>query len=151
DPLTRAEIALIRAWIDQGAAWPEQPGVEPPAASQPVATHWSYIRPVAAHPPDVKNAAWVRNDIDRFVLARLDKEGLAPSPQAPFETLVRRVSLDLIGVPPTIAELDAALADAKAHGRDAAYEHVVDRLLASPHYGERWARPWLDLARYADS
>ena len=76
---------------------------------------------------------------------------MAPSPEAPFETLVRRVSLDLIGLPPTLAELDAALADAAANGRDAAYARVVDRLLASPHYGERWARPWLDLARYADS
>ena len=151
EPLTKAQIALIRAWIDQGAAWPDRPGTEPAAAVEPVSTHWAYLRPVAAHRPAVGNAGWARNDIDRFVLARLDKEGLTPSAEAAFETLVRRVSLDLIGLPPTLAELDAALADAAANGRDAAYEHVVDRLLASPHYGERWARPWLDLARYADS
>jgi hypothetical protein len=151
DPLTAAQIALIRGWIDQGAAWPEQPGAEPPAGGESVPTHWAYVRAVAAHPPVVRKATWARNDIDRFVLARLEKEALSPSPEAAFETLVRRVSLDLIGLPPTLAELDAALADAAANGRDAAYEHVVDRLLASPHYGERWARPWLDLARYADS
>ena len=151
DPLTPAQIAQIRAWIDQGAAWPEQPGSEPSAAADPLPAHWAYLRPVAAHLPAVSNAAWVRNGIDRFVLARLDREGLPPSPEAAFETLVRRVTLDLIGLPPTLAELDAALADAAANGRDAAYERVVDRLLASPHYGERWARPWLDLARYADS
>jgi mono/diheme cytochrome c family protein len=151
EPLTAAQIALIRAWIDQGAVWPDQPGREPTAAGEPVSTHWAYVRPVAAHPPAVRDAAWARNDIDRFVLARLEKEGLPPSSEAAFETLVRRVSLDLIGLPPTLEELDGALADAAANGRDAAYERVVDRLLASPHYGERWARPWLDLARYADS
>jgi hypothetical protein len=150
DPLPAAQIALIRAWIDQGAAWPVQPGSEPQAGeSEP--KHWAYLRPVAAHPPAVRSVAWPRNDIDRFVLARLDKEGLTSAPEAAFETLVRRVSLDLIGLPPTLAELDAALVDAAANGRDAAYARVVDRLLASPHYGERWARPWLDLARYADS
>jgi mono/diheme cytochrome c family protein len=151
DPLTAAQIALIRAWIDQGAVWPEQPGAAAAAAAEPQTKHWAYIKPVAAHVPEVRNTAWARNDIDRFVLARLEKEGLSPSPEAAFETLVRRVSLDLVGLPPTLAELDAALADAAANGRDAAYEHVVDRLLKSPHYGERWARPWLDLARYADS
>jgi mono/diheme cytochrome c family protein len=150
DPLTGAHVALIRAWIDQGAVWPEQSGAGAPATETPH-THWAYVKPVAAHVPDVRNTTWIRNDIDRFVLARLEKEGLSPSPEAAFETLVRRVSLDLIGLPPTLAELDAALADAAANGRDTAYEHLVDRLLASPHYGERWARPWLDLARYADS
>jgi hypothetical protein len=89
--------------------------------------------------------------IDRFVRARLEKEGLNPSPEAALETLVRRVSLDLIGLPPSPQELDEAIADAARNGTDAAYARVVDRLLASPHYGERWARPWLDLARYADS
>jgi hypothetical protein len=149
EPLTAAEIALIRTWIDQGAEWPATvsasaaaPGAEP--------RHWAYVPPVAPALPNV-GSTWVRNPIDRFVRARLNKEGLTPSPEAPFETLVRRVSLDLIGLPPTIAELEAAIADAGAFGRDAAYERVVDRLLASPHYGERWARPWLDLARYADS
>jgi Protein of unknown function (DUF1553)/Protein of unknown function (DUF1549)/Planctomycete cytochrome C len=148
DPLPAAQVALIRAWIDQGAIWPVS---DTAAAPEPPAGHWAYVRPVAPHVPVVRNASWPRNDIDRFVLARLEKEGLSPAPEAAFETLVRRASLDLIGLPPTLAELDAALADAAANGRDAAYQHVVDRLLESPHYGERWARPWLDLARYADS
>ena len=90
---------------------------------------------------------WVRNPIDAFVLARLESEGLAPSPEADRETLARRLSLDLVGLPPTPAEMDAFLADTSPD----AYEKLVDRLLASPHYGERWARPWLDLARYADT
>ena len=94
-----------------------------------------------------KCAAWPRNEIDRFVLARLDRENLSPSPEEDRPRLIRRVSLDLIGLPPTLEEIDAFVADT----RPDAYERVVDRLLASPHYGERWARPWLDLARYADT
>ena len=97
--------------------------------------------------PTVKSAAWIRNPIDQFVLARLEKEALAPAHEASKATLLRRVTLDLIGLPPTIDELDAFVADSTP----GAYERVVDRLLASPHYGERWARPWLDLARYADT
>jgi hypothetical protein len=95
----------------------------------------------------VKSRAWVRNPIDRFTLARLEKEGLTPSPEADRATLIRRLSLDLIGLPPTVEEVDAFLADKSEH----AYEKLVDRLLASPHYGERWGRHWLDAARYADS
>src|SRR5262249_13157171 len=111
------------------------------------ADHWSF-RPIKRPaPPAVKDAAWVRNDIDRFILARLEREGVAPSPEADRVTLLRRLSFDLIGLPPSPQEVDAFLADT-APG---AYERVVDRLLASPHYGERWGRHWLDLARYADS
>src|SRR5207249_2143122 len=95
----------------------------------------------------VSDPSWCRNPIDYFVLARLDHEGLKPSPEASKETLIRRLSLDLSGLPPTPEEVDAFLAD---KGADA-YDKLVDRLLASPHYGERWARPWLDVARYADS
>ncbi len=95
----------------------------------------------------MKNAKWVRNSLDHFVLARLEKEGLTPSAEAERVTLIRRLSLDLIGLPPPIAEVDAFLADKS----EQAYEKVVDRLLASPHYGERWGRHWLDAARYADS
>ncbi len=146
DPLSPDQIALIRAWIDQGAGWPDDAPadriVKPTSAG-----HWAYVRPVRSNPPAVGNPVWVRNAIDNFVLARLEKEGLAPSPDAPRETLIRRLSLDLIGLPPSPAEVDAFVADTTEH----AYERVVDRLLASPHYGERWARPWLDLARYADS
>src|SRR6185503_3460037 len=97
--------------------------------------------------PDVKAKAWVRNPIDAFVLARLEREGLVPSAPASKETLLRRLSLDLVGLPPTPEEVDAFVADA----RPDAYERQVNRLLASPHYGERWGRQWLDAARYADS
>ena len=152
DPLPEAQIALIRAWIDQGAVWPEEPGsASAPAAGSEEPEHWAYRVPARPELPAVKTEGWVRNPIDRFVLARLETEGLTPSPEAPLETLVRRASLDLIGLPPSPQELDDVLADAARGGRDAAYERLVDRLLASPHYGERWARPWLDLARYADS
>ncbi|MBI1874208.1 MAG: DUF1553 domain-containing protein [Acidobacteria bacterium] len=120
-------------------------------AQRPAPEHWAYRPPARPPLPAVRDAAWVRTPIDRFILARLEKEGLAPSPEAPLETLVRRVSLDLIGLPPSPPEVDEVMADAARHGTDTAYARLVDRLLASPHYGERWARPWLDLARYADS
>ncbi len=142
DALPADQIALIRAWIDQGARWPDS--AEP-------SRHWAYRPPARPSLPAVGSAAWVRTPIDRFVLARLEKEGLAPSPEAPLEMLVRRVSLDLIGLPPSPQEVDEVVSDARRASLDAAYARLVDRLLASPHYGERWARPWLDLARYADS
>ncbi|HXW04992.1 MAG TPA: PSD1 and planctomycete cytochrome C domain-containing protein [Vicinamibacterales bacterium] len=142
DPLPEALIARLRTWIDQGAA---VPGLAAGAAAP--AEHWSYVKPRRPSPPDVSRPGWPRNAIDRFVLARLDEEKLTPSPEAGRSTLLRRVSLDLTGLPPTPAELEAFLADASP----GAYERVVDRLLASPRYGERWARPWLDLARYADT
>ncbi|HEY8458893.1 MAG TPA: DUF1549 domain-containing protein, partial [Blastocatellia bacterium] len=128
-------------WIDQGAAWP---GGE---REKELPRHWAYVKPVRPPLPQTKNRSWARNPIDHFILARLEKEGLAPSPEAAKETLVRRLYLDLIGLPPSPKEVDQFLADASPD----AYERLVDRLLASPHYGERWARPWLDLARYADS
>jgi hypothetical protein len=143
-PLSEAQIDLIRRWIDQGAPGPDS---NEPLAMGPPVKHWAYIKPVRPALPKVRQAAWCRNPIDYFVLARLEKEGLAPSPPADKEILIRRVYLDLIGLPPTPQEVDAFLRDQSAD----AYEKVVDRLLASPHYGERWARPWLDLARYADS
>jgi uncharacterized protein DUF1553/uncharacterized protein DUF1549/cytochrome c len=139
-PLPADEIARIQAWIDAGA--PGAADAEPPDKR-----HWAYRKPVRPEPPEVADGAWIRNPIDRFVLARLEREGLAPAPEASRETLIRRVSLDLVGLPPTLEEVDAFLADESPD----AYEKVVDRLLASPHYGERWARPWLDLARYADT
>jgi hypothetical protein len=142
-PLSAEEIAKLRAWIDQGAHWPKPAQGPTPLRSD----HWAYqpIRRPAI--PSVKNTAWVRNPIDAFVLARLEQEGIAPSPEADRWTLLRRVSLDLTGLPPTLEEIEAFLRDT---GPDA-YERAVDRLLDSPHYGERWARHWLDLARYADS
>jgi hypothetical protein len=109
--------------------------------------HWAFRAPQRPALPAVKNARWVRNSIDRFVLARLEKEGLVPSQEADRVTLLRRLSLDLIGLPPTVKEVDDFVADKS----ERAYENVVERLLASPHYGERWGRLWLDAARYADS
>ncbi len=136
-PLTPAQIALLTRWIDQGADWP--------AGSE--AKHWAYVRPVRTPPPAVKALAWCRNPIDRFVLARLERAGLRPAAEADRATLIRRVTLDLTGLPPSPDEVAAFVADR----RPDAYARVVDRCLASPHFGERWARPWLDLARYADS
>ncbi len=142
-PLTDEQIGLIRAWIDQGAKWPDGVG----SKATEVKKHWAYVTPVSSPLPEVRDAAWSRNAIDRFVLARLEKERLAPSPPADRARLIRRLSLDLIGLPPSVAEVDAFLADQSPD----AYERQIDRLLASPRYGERWATPWLDAARYADS
>jgi len=147
DPLPESQIATIRRWIDQGAIWPDTAGEPAMTAGAAPAQHWAYARPVRHKPPEVRDSSWIRTPIDRFVLARLEAEGLTPSPEATKEALLRRVSFDLVGLPPTLAEVDAFAADTSPD----AYEKVVDRLLASPHYGERWARPWLDLARYADS
>jgi len=130
--LTPKQIELIREWIDQGARWE---------------IHWAFATPKRPPVPEVKNQRWPRNDIDRFVLARLEREGLKPAHEADKATLLRRVTLDLTGLPPTPAEVKAFLADQSP----GAYEKVVDRLLASPHYGERLAMQWLDLARYADT
>lgn len=142
-PLAAPQIALIQAWIDQGAEWPDGIGAEITEAKK----HWAYIPPERSPLPEVKNTRWSTNPIDRFVLARLEKEKLAPAPEADRITLLRRLSLDLTGLPPTPKEVDTFLKDKNKN----AYEKQVDRLLASPHYGERWGRHWLDAARYADS
>jgi len=158
-PLTQEQIAFLRAWIDQGAkrsadtanqAQPVRTATAAPAA--PAATgartsHWAFQPLTVARIPSVRNAAWVRNPIDAFVLARLEAEGLKPAVEVDRVTLIRRISLDLIGLPPTPKEV----ADFVSDNRPDAYERVVDRLLQSPHYGEKWGRHWLDLARYADS
>lgn len=141
--LSEAEIAVLEKWIAAGAPMPEARAKSQRAG----ADHWSLQPPKKAAPPGVKDSAWPRNAIDRFILARLEAAGLKPSPEADKSTLLRRVSLDLTGLPPTPAELRDFLADT----RPDAYERAVDRLLASPHYGERWGRHWLDIARYADS
>jgi hypothetical protein len=140
--LTANQVSLLRAWIDQGADWP----AETDAAAQGL-DHWSFRPPVRHESPAVRDATWVRNPIDSFVLARLESAGIAPSPEADRPTLIRRLSLDLLGLPPSPEEVAEFLAD----DRSDAYERLVDRMLASPHYGERWGRYWLDLARYADS
>ncbi len=131
-PLTAKQIDTIRRWIAEGAQW---------------SRHWAFVPPKRPAVPDVKNAESVRNPIDAFVLRRLEQEKLEPSEEADRVTLLRRLSLDLIGLPPSVEEIDAFLADQSP----GAYEQQVERLLASPHYGERWGRIWLDAARYADS
>ncbi|MEK6476347.1 DUF1553 domain-containing protein [Catalinimonas sp. 4WD22] len=131
DPLPKEEIELLTRWIEQGAHWED---------------HWAYVKPEPIDPPEVQTD-WVENDIDKFVFQKLQKQELKPSARADKATLLRRVSLDLTGLPPTPTELRAFLADSTAQ----AYEKAVDRLLASPHYGERWTAMWMDLARYADS
>jgi mono/diheme cytochrome c family protein len=130
--LSLAQIEALRQWIAQGA---------------PYATHWAYVKPTRPALPAVHHAKWPRNPIDNFILARLEKEGMVPSPPADRRTLIRRVSLDLTGLPPTIEEVDRFLADKSRY----AYEALVDSLLQKPSFGEHWARMWLDLARYADS
>jgi hypothetical protein len=130
--LTAAQVDLLRRWIDEGARW---------------SRHWAFVPPRRPAVPPVRQAGWARNAIDRFIADRLGREGLGPSPEADRTTLIRRLTLDLTGLPPTLAEVDAFLAD-RSPG---AYERVVDRLLASPRYGERMAVEWLDAARFADT
>lgn len=135
-------VGVLRAWIDQGCIWPDS---DAPADRQ--AAHWAYqpLRPTS--PPAVQREDWSTHPIDRFVLAELEKRGVSPSPEADRYALIRRLSLDLLGLLPTVEEVDAFVNDS----RPDAYETLVDRLLASPHFGERWGRHWLDMARYADS
>jgi len=140
-PLKPEEIAIIRAWIDAGAPGPadEKPEADP-------REHWAFHAPVAHDPPKVKNSGWVANPIDAFLAADHEKHGLAPQDPADKRTLLRRVYLDLIGLPPTQAELEAFATDDSL----GAYDRVVDKLLASPQYGERWGRHWMDVWRYSD-
>jgi len=126
------QIRLLRQWIKEGANWED---------------HWAFVAPKPQPLPAVNESGWIRQPLDRFILARLEKEGLAPSPEANKSELLRRVSFDLTGLPPTLEEQASFLSDSSPN----AYEKQVDRLLASPRYGERWAALWLDLARYADS
>jgi hypothetical protein len=141
------QIATLRTWIAGGAPWSsEAPNTA--VVNKPRGADWWSFQPVKrVEPPATRQAAWVRNSIDQFVLARLEKENLKPSPEAAKDILLRRVSLDITGLLPTPEEVREFVADA----RPDAYGRVVDRLLASPHYGERWGRHWLDVARYADS
>ncbi len=141
--LSAREIALLRAWIDQGLKWDDQ--LLPAATDEP--THWAFRPVMSPAVPAVRNAAWVRNPIDAFIAARHETKGLTPAPEASRRVLIRRLSFDLTGLPPTPAEVEAFVADRAPD----AYERLVDRLLASPAYGERWARHWLDVARWAES
>jgi hypothetical protein len=143
-PLSNEEIDVIRQWIDAGAPGPDS---STPIPSVKPRRHWAYVKPVRPPIPEMENANWCRNPIDNFILSKLEKSGLRPSEEADKATLIRRVYLDVTGLPPSPQEVDAFLADKSPN----AYETVVDRLFSSPRYGERWARQWLDLARYADS
>ncbi|MGH7134432.1 MAG: DUF1549 domain-containing protein, partial [Pirellulales bacterium] len=131
-PLTVEEIELVKRWINEGA---------------PFEAHWAYIKPQRPPLPAVKNAAWIHNAIDSFVALRQEEHGLVPAAEADRRTLIRRLSLDLVGLPPKPAEIDAFVADERSD----AYDELIDRLLSSPHYGERMAQYWLDVVRYADS
>jgi hypothetical protein len=139
--LSPEEIGLVRAWVDQGLAWDES---LLPARLK--VEHWAF-KPVQKPAPPSSGGAWVRNPIDAFIAQQHEAKGLKPAPEAERSVLIRRLYLDLIGLPPNIEEMDRAANDASAQW----YEDLVERLLASPHYGERWGRHWLDVARYADS
>jgi mono/diheme cytochrome c family protein/cytochrome c553 len=156
DKLAPSQIARLTQWVERGMPWPENDPsslkrAKHAAVDAQVAearrNFWSFQPVQNPAPPDVKNAAWARTSIDRFVLAEMEARGLSPSPPADKRTLLRRLSFDLVGLPPTPEETDEFLADESAE----ATARVVDRLLASPHYGERWGRHWLDVARYADT
>ena len=142
DRLSLEQVGILRAWIDQGCQWPES-SVDDAAKNK----HWAYLPLNVIEPPTVENESWVRNSIDRFVLAKLEQQQLLPSPEVNRHTLIRRLSLDLVGLLPSGTEVDSFVNDASPN----ACETLVDRLLASPHFGERWGRHWLDMARYADS
>jgi mono/diheme cytochrome c family protein/SOS-response transcriptional repressor LexA len=147
--LTPAEIDDIVAWVAAGAIWP---ATAPPTSAtsgkiKPEQRQWWAFQPVREpNPPPVRNALWVRTPIDRFVVAKLEERNLTPAPPAPRRALIRRAYYDLTGLPPTVEEVEQFLADKSPN----AFEKVVDRLLDSPHYGERWGRYWLDVARYSD-
>jgi hypothetical protein len=152
DRLPPEAVEALTTWVRMGAPWPEEAAATPATAdvrsvAAARASHWAF-RPVRKPaPPAVRNGGWVRNPIDSFVLAGLETKGLSPAPPADRRTLIRRLSFDLLGLPPSPAEVDAFVSDSAPD----AYERLADRLLASPHYGERWGRYWLDVARYADT
>ena len=144
DPLAEAQIADLRRWVRMGMPWPNE--FRLPANLDP-RQHWSY-QPITSPPlPEVTNRSWPRTDIDRFVLARLEENQLSPSNEARQTTFIRRLYLDVLGIPPTPNEVRRFLEDP----RQDAYARLVDRVLASPQLGPRWARHWMDVARYADN
>ena len=162
--LTAQEIATLKEWIDQGAKWEPEAASSAPAAPAPAAASyspvykekefteadrkwWAFQKPLRQPAPQVSDSRWSRNPIDAFVRDMMDKKGLVPAPEADRRTLIRRAYMDLLGLLPPVEEVEAFVKDPAPD----AYEKLVDRLLASPHYGERWGRNWLDVVRYADS
>ena len=146
DPLPANVVADFRTWIQSGAAWPRSVGNAPDSAFQ-AKRHWAFTQVVKRQLPVVSNVSWVKTPVDRFVLRKLDQAGIAPTEQADRATLIRRLKFDLLGLPPTFEETQAFVGDKSPD----AWKDLVDRFLASPHYGERWGRHWLDVARYADT
>ncbi|HBI41902.1 MAG TPA: hypothetical protein DDY78_03470 [Planctomycetales bacterium] len=149
-PLGENEVELVRRWIDDGAPWKEGLALKPPSNTEKgrAGPDWWSLQPIRRpNAPPVINRLWVRTPIDAFILAPLEAKGLRPAPEADRRTLIRRLTFDLIGLPPTPEEIDAFVRDAAAD----AYEKLVDRLLARPEYGERWGRHWLDVTRFAES
>jgi hypothetical protein len=157
EELSEYQIALLKQWIDKGAIWEVKETVGQGdkenvyAVSKPITdeqrSYWAFLKPARPQIPKVKNRSWVRTPIDAFIFAKLEEKGLQPSPRADKRTLIRRVTFDLTGLPPTPEEIDAFLSD----GSPQAYEKVVKRLLASPRYGERWGQHWLDVARFGET
>lgn len=147
--LTAAQVGILRAWIDQGADWPASADVLDPRAEQ-AKQHWAFQPLHAVEAPKVANVAWPRNPIDQFILARLESAGRQPASALAHRGLIRRTAFDVIGLPPSPEDVDEFCAVAE-RDRDGACNALIDRLLASRHYGERWGRHWLDVARYADS
>ena len=145
--LADQQIADLVAWVEMGAPDPRADAAPVAAPPPDPKSHWAFRRPVPREVPEVRNSTWPKNEVDRFILAKLEEKGLTPSPPADKRTLIRRATFDLTGLPPAPAEVEAFLADDSPD----AFAKVVDRLLASPRYGERWGRYWLDLARYADT
>ncbi|HSI32457.1 MAG TPA: DUF1549 domain-containing protein, partial [Tepidisphaeraceae bacterium] len=151
--LTDAQVRDLTAWVKMGAPDPRQAVATPVVAARPAIDldegrkFWSFAPLADPAPPEVKDTAWPISPVDNFVLAELERAGLRPAPPADRATLIRRATFDLIGLPPTPADVDAFVGDA----RPDSFARLVDRLLASPQYGQRWARHWLDVARYADS
>ena len=151
--LPAEEIAALTKWVEMGAPWPKETVTAASVSESKFdlakrkAEHWCWQPLAAGTPPKVHNEGWIRQPLDRFILAKLEEKGLTPSPPADKRTLIRRAYFDLIGLPPTPEQVEAFVSDASTQ----AFEKVVDKLLASPHFGERWARHWLDLVRYAES
>ena len=149
DPLSKEQIGILRAWIDQGMSWPKEADVLDPRLER-ARTHWAFQKLRTVEPPTVKGAGWVRTPIDQFILASLEAKGLTPAAPVDAGLLMRRASFDVAGLPPTPVEVNAFRTAAEGD-RQAAVAALADRLLESRHYGERWGRHWLDVARYADS
>ncbi len=147
DKLTAAQIAILEHWVEIGAPWPADDSIAADRRVEAQQAHWAFQPVRLPTLPSVEDAAAVKNPIDAFVVTELESRGLKPSPPADKRTLIRRVTYDLTGLPPSPAEVEAFVSDADPD----AYAKLIDRLLASPQYGEQWARHWLDVARYSDT